>query len=203
MGDPSHIVAGPDLGNIPELCSLKNMVDPDAKKLCKDTCEKAECRFRHGGCFKQDPNWCLSFDSCKNLGHKFLAFGTEHITKKETQVAEIADICSMENFREQFGQDSARNLCHRICDPYQCCFDGNSKRCDQSCDEFSVCADLYILERSFSEVTSACSLHGTIESCQEICQRKLCCFDEYVDSMTCHVDSCGIFEPCSGLVPPH
>ena len=106
--DPSNIVAGPDLGNIPELCKRENMLDPEAKKMCEDTCEKAECCFEHGGCFQQDPNWCLSFDSCKNLGHKFVSYGTKHITKKETQAAEITDICSLDNFGEKFGQDSAR-----------------------------------------------------------------------------------------------
>ncbi len=75
----------------------------------------------------------------------------------------------------------------------------------QNLSQFSVCGELFILERTFSEVTSACSIQstGNIESCQDICQGKLCCFDEAIDSMTCHVDSCGVFEPCSGLVPPH
>jgi hypothetical protein len=207
--NPKKTVKAPKLGGIEELCK-SDKIKLDGGKSCKDECDKGSCCFTSGagGCQELEKDFCKPFiSSCKDV-YPSKPGGDKKESTKPGPVSsklqkEISDICSLDNFSKSIGPDKGQGICHRICDPFECCFEdkisGKCNNSEEDCAQTHGCNDLFIYEEVNMRVDTACAEEMVIKECQVLCADHLCCFDKPITS-SCHEASCGLYESCSILL---
>lgn len=118
------------------------------KSRCASICEQSRCCFLDdaGNCFSTNRDWCESFEKCEDLATSNVDKHYVDGPRSPQYKSDITDLCKKENLIANTTADVKTNLdlCHRICDPFNCCFAGNcSEDVQKDCSEYSGCESLH------------------------------------------------------------
>ena len=155
---------------------------------CVRVCAGSECCFdgtAAGDCSED----CTKYASCSILhvendnSQGTVAVGDNTSSGSNSYTVEmITDACLNHD-------NSIVNLCSRVCDGSDCCFDG-SDNCGVDCGKYTSCSTLHDSSAGDNPVDAACA--GTdVSECLQACGDSSCCFTTNPDK-SCVVANPGI-----------